>query len=122
LLDREQRGQPLTRHRPAADALEPHRAAKALAQHLHQIGAKPVAGFLRCDQKDFSSRLVGTRRRHAGRPWMKSPALSAASIMPCESAGMSFPAMMARPARPALAKPSMVLGPTVGRSKRRSWP
>ena len=30
--------------------------------------------------------------------------------------------MTAMPASPALATPSMVFGPTVGRSKRRSWP
>ena len=123
LFDRKQRGQALARHRAAADALEPHRAAKALAQHLHQIGAEAIAGFLRRDQKDLPQPL-GARasRRHADSPWMKSPALSAASIMACDSAAMVLPAMMAMPASPALATPSMVLGPTVGRSKRKSWP
>ena len=50
-LDRKQRRQSLARHRAAADALELHRAAEPLAQHLHQIGAEPVAGFLRRDQE-----------------------------------------------------------------------
>ncbi len=53
-LDRKPRHQPLARHRPAADAFEPHRVTEALAQNLHQIGAEPVPGFLGRDQKDFS--------------------------------------------------------------------
>ena len=51
LFDRKQRHQAFARHRAAADAFEPHRVAKALAQHLHQIGAEAIAGFLRRDQK-----------------------------------------------------------------------
>ena len=58
--------QPFARHRPAADALEPHGAAKALAQHLHQAGAEPVAGFLGRDQEDLS-RDVGALPAPASR-------------------------------------------------------
>ena len=68
--------QAFARHRAAADALEPHRAAKALAQHLHQIGAEAIAGFFRRDQKDLPLHPGGVaRRRHAGKPWMNRPAL-----------------------------------------------
>ena len=59
LLDRKQRIQTFARHRAAADPLEPHRAAKALAQDLHQRGAETVAGFLRRDQKYLPPGLGG---------------------------------------------------------------
>ena len=75
---------PSLHHRPAADAVEPHRAAKALAQHLHQAGAEPIAGFLGRDQEDVSRDVRRCpRRRHAGRPVTKRPLASAASIMAC---------------------------------------
>jgi hypothetical protein len=83
-LDRKARGQPLARHRPAADAFEPYRATEALAQHLHQIGAEPVAGLFGRDQEDCSL-WRGARRHHAPMPCTNRPALSAASIMACGS-------------------------------------
>ena len=91
--------QTLARHRPAADAFEPHRAAEALAQHLHQAGAEPIAGFLGRDQ-EYVSRDVGcgSRRRHAARPVTKRPAASAASIMACGSTTIVLPATIAIPA------------------------
>ena len=83
-LDREQRGESFARHRTAADALEPHRVAKALAQHFHQVRAEAIAGFFRRNQKDLAPDVASrTRRCHAGSPWMKRPAFSAPSIMAC---------------------------------------
>src|SRR4029453_15943578 len=123
LLDRKQRLQAFARHRAAADAFEPHPVAKALAQHLHQIGAEAIAGLFGRDQKYPPLHPGGgARRRHADRPWMNRPARSAASIMACESAASVWPAITAMPASPARAAPSMVLAPTAGRSKRKSWP
>ena len=65
-----------------ADAFELDGVAKPLAQHLHQVGAEPVAQFLRRDQKYLSRDVRGCRRRdHAGRPVTKRLAASAASII-----------------------------------------
>src|SRR3954465_1124514 len=123
LFDRKQRLQAFARHRAAADALELPPVAKPLAQHLHQIGAEAIAGLFRRDQKYPPLHPGGgARRRHAGKPWMNRPARSAASIMACESAAIVWPAITAMPASPARAAPSMVLAPTAGRSKRKSWP
>jgi hypothetical protein len=80
-FDRKQRGQSFARHRLPADAFEPDGVAKALAQYLHQVRAKPVARFLRRDQKYLSRNIRGCRRRHhAGRPVTKRLAASAVSI------------------------------------------
>ena len=89
----------------AADALEPHGVAEALAQHLHQVGAEPVAGFLRRDQK-YLSRDVGgrARRHHAGRPVTKRPALSAASIIACGSATIVLPATIGNAGEPGVGR------------------
>ena len=67
LFDRKQRHQAFARHRAPTDAFEPDRVAKALTQHLHQIGAEAIAGFLRCNQKYLP---LGVRacRRHADSP------------------------------------------------------
>ena len=80
-FDRKQRRQSFARHRLSADALEPDGAAEPLAQHLHQVGAKPISQFLRRDQKYLSRDVRGCRRRHhAGKPVTKRLAASAASI------------------------------------------
>src|SRR6266704_719123 len=121
-FDRKQRRQPLARHRLAADTFKPHRAAEALAQHLHQAGAQPITGFLGRNQKDMSRDGVCVRRHHAGSPVTKRPAASAVSIMAWGSTTMVLPAMIAIPPSPALTAPSTVRGPTVGRSKRKSCP
>src|SRR5258706_1499166 len=121
LFDRKQRRQSFTRHRLAADALKPHGAAEALAQHLHQVGAKPIPRFLRRDQEYFSRDVGGcSRLHHAGKPVTKRPAVSAASIMACGSTTIVLPETTAIPASRAAAAPSMVCGPMVGRSKRKS--
>src|SRR6266550_5710117 len=123
LLDRKQRCQPLARHRLAADALEFHGAAEALAQYLHQAGAEPVARFLRCDQKYLPRDIAGcSSRDHADKPVTKRPAASAASITAWGSTMIVLPATIAIPASFAAAAPSTVRGPMVGRSKRRSCP
>src|SRR6266566_8309737 len=123
LLDRKQRRQPLARHQLAADALEFHGAAEALAQNLHQTGAEPVARFFRRDQKYLSRDIAGcSPRDHADKPVTKSPAASAASITACGSTTIVLPATIAIPASFATAAPSTVRGPRVGRSKRRSCP
>src|SRR6185437_8182710 len=122
-LDWKHRRQPLLHHRPAADAIEPHRAAKALAQHLHQAGAEPISGFLGRDKEDVSRDVTRCpRRRHAGTPVTKRPLASAASITASGSAIIVWPATIAIPASWAEAAPSTVRGPTVGRSNRRSCP
>src|SRR5439155_27269397 len=122
-LARKQRLQAFARHRATTDAFEPNPVAKALAQHFHQIGTEAIAGLFRRDQKYPPLHPGGgARRRHAGKPWMNKSALSAASIMACESAAIVWPAITAMPASPARAAPSMVLAPTAGRSKRKSCP
>src|SRR5258708_19548616 len=122
-LDTKQRRQPLAHHRLAADALEPHGAAEALAQHLHQAGAEPIPRFLRRDQEYFSRHIGGwSGRCHAGKPVTNRPAASAASIIACGSTVIVLPAMIAIPASFAAAAPSTVRGPMVGRSKRKSCP
>src|SRR5207253_1935692 len=116
-LDRKTRGQPLDRHGTAANSLELHGTAETLAQHLHQIGAEPVAGFFRRDQENLSpATWACARRAHVARPVTNKPALSAASIMACGSAAMVLPAPTAMPDSAALATPSTVRGPMTGRS------
>ncbi len=116
-LDRKARGEPLARHGTAADAFELYGATEPLAQHLHQIGAEAIAGFLRRDQENLPpGDGVGARSVHADRPVTNRPALSAASIMACASATNAWPAATAMPARPASAAPSTVREPTAGRS------
>src|SRR5262249_52953138 len=111
-LDWKQRVQSLSRHGAAADTDEIDGAAEALAQHLHQAGAEPVAGFFRRDQKDPPPDAACRRHRaHAATPVMKSEALSAAAIIACGSATMVFPAITAMPASFAIAAPSTVRGP-----------
>src|SRR5580700_3011026 len=123
LLDGEARDEPLARHLLAADTLESDGVAETLAQHLHQIGAEPVAGFFRRDQKDFSRDAGGwSRGHHAERPVRNRAAASAFSIIACGSTTSVLPATIATPASFAAAAPSTVCGPIVGRSKRRSWP
>src|SRR6266481_7829151 len=123
LLDRKKRCQSFARHRLAADALEFHGAAEALAQYLHQAGAEPVARFLRRDQKYLPRDIAGcSPRDHADKPVTKRPAASAASTTACGSTTIVLPATIAIPASCAAAAPSTVRGPMVGRSKRRSCP
>ena len=87
LLDRKQRLEPLARHGAAADAFELHAVAKALAQHLHQRRAEPVAGFLRRDQEDLPDGIACLH--HAARPTTKRYLASASVIIACGSAAIS---------------------------------
>src|ERR1700737_1738867 len=123
LFDRKQRRQSFARHRLSADAFKPHRAAEALAQHLHQVGAKPIPRFLGRDQEYFSRDVGGCSRLHpAGNPDPKRPAPPAASLMAWGWTTIVLRETIAIPASRAAASPSMVCGPIVGRSKRKSWP
>ena len=123
LLDRKQRGQPFPRHGAAADAVELNGIAEALAQHLHQAGAEPVAGFLGRDQEDPAP--------DAGR-WRAGLTRQARDEQPGAIGGLDHGLRIddhalrrrqpqCRQAR-RRAAPSTVRGPTVGRSKRKSWP
>src|ERR1700761_7076340 len=123
LLDRKQRTQPFARHGAAADTVELHGIAETLAQHLHQAGTEPVAGFLGRDQEyPAPETRAWAHRAHAGTPVTNRPAASAAAITPWGSTTWVAPAVTATPARPAARTPSIVFAPMVGRSKRKSCP
>ncbi len=116
LLDRKQRRQSLRSHVTATNPGECHIAAAARAQRRHQRTAEPIAGFFGRDQEDLARQLCHL----AGTPVTNRPALSAMAIMVCGSATMARPATIATPDNPAAIAPSMVFGPKVGRSNRRS--
>src|SRR5579872_1483185 len=117
LFNRKQRLQALSRHCEPTDTFECNGIAEALAKHLHQMRAQPIAGFLCCDQKNLARDPAICGRRHQeARPVTKRPASSAASIMACASATTVFPATTATPESPAAAAPSTVRGPMAGKS------
>ena len=124
LLDRKQRRQSFARHRLAADAFEADGIAETLAQHLHQVGAEPVAGFLGRDQENPSPDIRRLRARaitpaarsRKGRRRRRPRSRPAARRQWCCRRRSAMPASC------AAAAPSTVLGPIVGRSKRRSCP
>src|SRR5581483_6555521 len=64
LRDWKLRFEPLAPHRMAADALEANSVAEALAKHLHQLSAEPVARLLRRDQEDLPRRIAICPDRH----------------------------------------------------------
>ena len=129
-LDRCQRRQPFRRHFAAADADTSHRAGRARGERTHQSRAEAVARLFGRNQKNGERngsaiccchRLPAHRvLPSAGTPTTNKPARSAACATCAGSAMIAPPATTARPASPARATPSMVCGPMLGRSKRRS--
>jgi hypothetical protein len=100
------------------------------ARRRRAAGAAPSSGWRRAGRRippsrsgNIFVRMIVARAASRGQPRDEQAGFaSAASIMACGSATIVLPAMTAMPASPAPRAPSMVRGPIVGRSKRKSWP
>src|SRR5204863_8564305 len=101
------------------------------AERHHQARSQHIRGWLARHQEHVELRALEHSRRRVhdappgfgpGTPMTNRPARSAACVTRSGSAMIVSPATTAIPASPARVAASIVLGPIVGRSTRRSWP
>jgi hypothetical protein len=111
---RKSAGQAPGLHLGPADAVEGDAGHEGF-QPGHQRPAKPVA-------RRLARQNEGAHQPARSRTQRKSPRSRAAATVASRSSTMTPPASMTIPSSPAAAAPSIVRGPMVGRSMRRSCP